>query len=183
MPRDSNDFTAPTRDKLAKRAAQQCSNRRCGKPITGPHSDETGVVDLGEACHIRGARPGSARYDSTMTPEERSHIVSAIWLCRSCGKLIDSDRARFTVDVVYRWKRQHEAAVSDRIAAPDGGVERLAELESAFRQESSAADRPRRARLLATTPVERAPAQPVESDSNGIRGPYRGRCLHAHRTR
>lgn len=58
----------PTKSALAKRAAQICSNPSCRRPTSGPHHDPSKALNLGEAAHIRGAHPGSARFDSLVDP-------------------------------------------------------------------------------------------------------------------
>lgn len=112
---DKNDFSRKTRETLAKRANQICSNPYCRKPTAGPHLDDDKNVDVGEAAHIRGARAGSKRYDPSMLPEERGSIVNGIWLCRKCAKLIDSDEKKYTVELLYEWKRTHEARITQEI--------------------------------------------------------------------
>ena len=102
------DFSRPTVGALAKRSAQICSNPACHKPTSGPHSDEGKAVIVGEAAHIRGARPGAARFDPGMTDEQRADPSNGVWLCRNCAKRIDSDGVRFSVDVLLQWKEAHE---------------------------------------------------------------------------
>ncbi len=80
----------------------------CKASTSGPHSDDLKAINIGEAAHIRGAAPGSARHDPNMTSTERSSIINAIWLCSKCSKLIDSDEKKYTVEVLYKWKRDHE---------------------------------------------------------------------------
>jgi hypothetical protein len=106
------DFSQNTKETLAKRAGQICSNPRCLKPTSGPHTHPDKAVNLGEAAHIRGARPGSARYDADLTDKERSDISNGIWLCRTCAKLVDSDEAHYTPDLLQKWKRDHEARIA-----------------------------------------------------------------------
>jgi hypothetical protein len=103
-----NRFTKETIATLAKRAGYICSNPYCRANTVGPHSEESRAVVLGEAAHIRGAEPGSARHDLSMTPAERKNIVNGIWLCRKCARLIDADEMKYTVEVLYNWKRLHE---------------------------------------------------------------------------
>jgi len=111
MTKDQNSFTQTTRRTLAKRARQICSNPHCEKPTSGPHSDSNKTVDVGEAAHIKGAKPGSKRYDPNMTPVERRDINNGIWLCRTCAKLIDSDENKYTVELLHEWKKKHEAEI------------------------------------------------------------------------
>jgi hypothetical protein len=74
-----------------------------------------------------------------MTPEQRRIITNGIWLCRRCARLIDRDERRFSVDVLYRWKEQHE----ERIRRAQGGGpeenERRLLLRNAFKGEPAAA--------------------------------------------
>jgi hypothetical protein len=107
------DFSTTTAKTLAKRAAESCSNPDCPNITSGPHSEEVKAINLGEAAHIKGARPGSKRYDPSMTDEQRRHISNGIWLCRSCARKIDTDEARFPVELLHGWKREHERAIRE----------------------------------------------------------------------
>ena len=107
------DFTKKVVDALAKRAAQICSNPDCHNRTSAPHSNPARAVILGEAAHIKGARPTSARYDPKMTDQERSHPSNGIWLCVPCAKKIDKDESIFPVELLKRWKDIHEAWVAD----------------------------------------------------------------------
>lgn len=124
------DFSEGIKQTLAKRAGQVCSNPKCRKPTSGPHSDDTKAVNLGEAAHIRAARPGQARYDASMTDEERRTISNGIWLCKECARRIDVDDAKYPVSLLNEWKDTHEKWISDgkpepagrEIFVKDGGV-------------------------------------------------------------
>lgn len=78
---------------------------------------------IGIAAHICAAAsgPGARRHDPTMTPDKRSHIDNGIWLCASCGTLIDRDERRYTVDVLREIRREHEG--SRRIGAQSSDAE------------------------------------------------------------
>ena len=124
------DFSTQTKETLAKRAAQTCSNPDCRRRTSGPHTDDDKSVNLGEAAHIKAAREGVARYDPNMTDEERSHISNGIWLCRECAGRIDRDEERFPVELLQRWKKEHEDSVlagergfpAREVKVTDGGV-------------------------------------------------------------
>lgn len=113
---DKNKFIKVTRETLAKRSGQKCSNPYCNIPTVGPHTEHNKVVDVGEAAHIRGANPGSKRYDPSMIPAERQNITNGIWLCRKCAKLIDSDEIKYSVEILYEWKRNHESKIEREIS-------------------------------------------------------------------
>jgi len=110
---ESPDFMQKTKDTLAKRAGQTCSNPECRRPTSGAHSDDDKAVNLGEAAHIRAARKGQARYDSNMTDKQRSHISNGIWLCKECARKIDLDEKQYTVDLLHSWKNAHEDYIAE----------------------------------------------------------------------
>lgn len=107
------DFSAATKELLAFRSSLICNNPNCATLTAGP-SDATGplALKLGEAAHIRAARPGEARYDEKMTDDERAAFENGIWLCASCHTMIDKNKgADFSTDVLLKWKTNHEAVI------------------------------------------------------------------------
>ena len=102
------DFLNKTKQTLAERAGQVCSNPDCRRTTSGPHSENDKSVNLGEAAHIKAAREGQARYDPSMTDEERRDIVNGIWLCKECARKIDLDENQYPVELLENWKRKHE---------------------------------------------------------------------------
>lgn len=111
----SNRFRKSDIDTLAKRAAYLCSNPDCNVPTIGPTVDITRSVTIGECAHIHGAEEGSARYVSSMTLADRAHIINAIWLCRNCHKEVDADPVTYPAQLLFEWKRNHEAEMARRI--------------------------------------------------------------------
>ncbi len=105
------EFKAKDIKTLRQRAGEMCS--RCKNTTSYPHSDLDESVTLGEAAHIRAARPGEARHVASMTDEERGHIGNGVWLCRMCHKAIDSDPGRFTIEIVQAFKDRHEEWILD----------------------------------------------------------------------
>lgn len=103
-----DEFPAPVVTALRNRAGNTCSRPECRASTSGPNSDPRKASNVGVAAHITAAAAGGPRYDVSMTPEERSDISNAIWLCQTCSKLIDSDPGRFTVDLLKKWKVEAE---------------------------------------------------------------------------
>lgn len=115
MPRDN--FSKEVIDHLAKRASYICSNPCCHSHTICPSSsDSSNYILIGEAAHITAASPGGARYDNSLTPEQRSSIENAIFLCSSCADMIDKNNGQdYSVDVLKKWKREHEQWVRDNL--------------------------------------------------------------------
>lgn len=103
-----DNFSPATRNALAGRAGYRCSI--CKTPTIGP-SDESpaSFMNVGIASHITAAAPGrgARRYDSSLTPEQRSDIDNGIWLCRGCDGIVDRDAARFPTETLKRIRRDH----------------------------------------------------------------------------
>ena len=114
-----DDFNQKTKDLIAGKAGNRCSNPECRKPTIGSDAAQTGLIKLGVAAHITAAA-GGPRYDPNLTPEERRSESNGIWLCQNCAKLIDSDLGHFTVELLWIWKKQaqHRAFRNMMIPAP-----------------------------------------------------------------
>jgi hypothetical protein len=107
-----NEFTAKTRETLAKRVAYRCSNPECRKITSGPQTDQYAVVNIGVAAHITAASESGPRFVASLTAAERGSINNGIWLCQSCAKLIDNDPTRYSVDILRQWKALAESSTS-----------------------------------------------------------------------
>lgn len=106
-------FSKTVVDVVARRAANTCSNPDCGAITSGPAEDIARAVNVGEAAHIFGARPGAARFDPNMAVVARADTTNAIWLCRNCHKRVDADPAQFPAGLLFEWRREHEARVAE----------------------------------------------------------------------
>ncbi|MAQ76752.1 MAG: hypothetical protein CL613_10535 [Aquimarina sp.] len=111
------DFIKKTIDILAKRAAYKCSNPDCRVNTIGPNSDPEKATTIGEAAHIFGAREGSKRYDLSMTDSFRAEITNAIWLCRNCHKLIDTDEQKYSTNILFAWRAKHEEFIASDLGS------------------------------------------------------------------
>lgn len=111
------EFSTTTKDVLAKRAAQLCSNPDCRTTTSGPTADPLKAINIGEAAHIFGSLPGSARYRADMTDGARAEITNAIWLCRNCHKTIDNDALSYPANLLFSWQNEHEQYVTEKLGS------------------------------------------------------------------
>lgn len=139
-------FSASIVSLLAKRAAWHCSNPGCAILTVGPTADDDAVANLGEAAHIHGARPGSARFRREMTDAERAEVTNGIWLCCSCHKRVDDDPVAYPAELLFEWRRQHERAMGlqlgQRLAAKVQDRMLAAYPEAGYLAEQIILDRP-----------------------------------------
>lgn len=105
-----DDFPLAVKEILAKRVAYRCSSPACRKPTSGPQEDPAKAVNVGVAAHITAASEGGVRYNPALTSDERKAATNGIWLCQLCGKLVDNDEVRYTVQILQRWKTISESA-------------------------------------------------------------------------
>jgi hypothetical protein len=132
-----DNFSAKTIRLLQTRVGHCCSNPDCRRPTIGPAIEEDRTINIGIAAHITAASEGGPRYDRTLPGEERKSASNGIWLCQVCAKLIDSDAARYTGDVLRDWKREAVARSFKAVAISGPGM--LAPTLSKF--EADEADR------------------------------------------
>ncbi len=118
MQRD--DFPEATKQTVAARVAYRCSNPYCRASTAGPQVEPSKTLNVGVAAHISAAAPRGPRYDPALSPEQRSDIGNAIWLCQNCAKLIDNDPQRFTSAVLVAWKGLAEAVAQTEIGKTQG---------------------------------------------------------------
>lgn len=117
MPRD--DFKEATKRLIAERSGYVCAYPNCMAPTHGPASDGRSV-NIGVAAHIAAAAEGGPRFDSAMTPEERSSEENGIWLCATHATLIDRDVERFSAPDLMDWKMQAEHRAMKMLGQPKG---------------------------------------------------------------
>ncbi|MFN7938348.1 MAG: hypothetical protein U0R19_33780 [Bryobacteraceae bacterium] len=88
---------------LFARSGNRCAFPKCRARIA------LGDTLTGEVCHIKGARPGSARHDPRQTDEERHAHANLVLMCPTHHTVIDDDEEAYTVERLCKIKTAHEA--------------------------------------------------------------------------
>ncbi|MGY3465276.1 hypothetical protein ACVW0I_002147 [Bradyrhizobium sp. LM6.11] len=117
-----DDFTKRTVTEIAKGVAYRCSNPECRRPTLGANATQDGTIIIGVAAHICAASPGGPRYNAVQTSEERRSKENGLWLCQNCGRLVDADPNRFTVEQLVTWKRNAQARAFRELVAPGAAL-------------------------------------------------------------
>jgi hypothetical protein len=116
------DYTAGTERALYAYAGTTCYFPDCSRPVIVFVNDEP-VCDM-EIAHICGAKPGSARYDPSMTDEERRHFSNLILLCKPHHKTVDSLHPDdYPAHLLRQWKTEHERKAGIDLGALSGLTE------------------------------------------------------------
>ena len=113
-----DDFPKQTITEIAKGVGYRCSNPECTRPTVGANAAQDGLITIGVAAHICAASPGAPRYEPAQTREARRAKENGIWLCQNCGRLVDADAQKFTVEVLSGWKRSAQARAFRELVAP-----------------------------------------------------------------
>lgn len=104
--REPRGPTQQTLKRLFALSGNRCSFPRCTTALV---QNETVI---GEVCHIKGARPGAARYDEQQTDSERHAFANLILMCPTHHTVIDDDEESYTVERLIKLKTDHESRVS-----------------------------------------------------------------------
>jgi hypothetical protein len=95
------------------------SGNRCAFPKrTAPMAFNETLT--GEVCHIRGARPGSARHDPNQSDVDRHDYKNLILMCPTHHTVIDDDEDAYSIEYLLRLKNlneQHSQPVAEDEAA------------------------------------------------------------------
>lgn len=95
----------PTMKRLFAVSGNLCAFPKCSTPLVDPQSGSI----VGEICHIKGEKPGAARYDPSQTNEQRHGFDNLILLCNVHHKIVDDDDTAYTVECLLQMKQQHES--------------------------------------------------------------------------
>ncbi len=109
MTMNRDDFTKRTKEILAKRVGYLCSNPMCRRLTTGPHSDPEKSVSIGTAAHVTAASKGGPRYNPNLSTIQRKSVSNGIWCCQTCGRFVDADDSKHTVETLLGWKADAES--------------------------------------------------------------------------
>lgn len=132
--------TYPTKVLLAFRSGGVCAFPKCGKHLT--YESKSGAdTYVAEAAHIRGEKPSAARYDISMTDEERDSVHNLIYMCTDHHTIIDKVETDWPVADLLALKTAHEAQVRQAIEERFADVS-FPELERAISWVTSQAPAP-----------------------------------------
>jgi hypothetical protein len=112
----------PTLKRLFAMSHNLCAFLDCTEPLV------EGETVVGEVCHIKGEKPGSARYDADQTDAERHEYGNLIAMCRKHHRVIDNEEAKYPVEKLLQMKEEHAENDSRRYVISDKLVQRLGEM-------------------------------------------------------
>ena len=114
-----DDFSKQTVMDVARAVGYRCSNPECNQPTVGANAAQDGIVTIGVAAHICAASSGGPRYNAAQSREARRSKDNGIWLCQNCGRLVDADAQKFSVEVLTGWRRVAQERAFRELVAPE----------------------------------------------------------------
>lgn len=107
---------------LAFVSGGRCAFPGCGIQLWVEDGQGNPLKTRAEAAHIRGERPGAARYDASMTDDQRNSFGNLVYLCPNHHDEIDKNEAQWPTPAVERMKQNHEATIQAALGATMGEV-------------------------------------------------------------
>jgi hypothetical protein len=101
--RGPSEPSIQTIKRLFGESGNLCAFPKCAQPIIN------GSTVLGKVCHIKGRKPGSARYDAAQSDEDRHGYDNLVLMCGVHHDVIDDDEKSYTVARLHEIKTAHIA--------------------------------------------------------------------------
>lgn len=101
--------------KLFALSGNRCAYPDCRKLLIAAASVGDELIVLGEAAHIVGESELGPRGQSPMRLSERNLYPNLMLLCSRHHQLVDAEPARYTVELLHRYKDEHEASIQQRV--------------------------------------------------------------------
>lgn len=108
--RMSHEFLPAVKKHLRTAVGFYCSAPHCGKQTNVFNRERLLEQYDGDAAHIYGANPGSARYADLPSGWKRDGAENGIWLCATCHRQVDQNAVLFPGALLEWWKEWAEEA-------------------------------------------------------------------------
>lgn len=125
-------ITNRTRKMLWGRSASRCAYPDCRLQLIEPATDADRDAVHGEEAHIVAQEPGRPRRDAYDGVSDLDDYANLILLCRNHHGIVDAQPNTHTVEVLRRYKQDHEAWITQNLDAFDNGVQRQEEQYAAI---------------------------------------------------
>ena len=103
--------------KLWASSAGYCCNPSCHRELL-PLFEDGSITCIDELAHIIGQQEKGPRGERALPLSQRDDFENLIVLCPSCHTMIDKNPQTFTVELIKKWKQEHEESIKFLMSAP-----------------------------------------------------------------
>lgn len=100
----------------------QCAHPDCTVKLIERATESSPDAIIGEECHIHSRSPDGPRGDGGLSLEELNAPSNLILLCPTHHRLVDGHPKTYTVEVLRKWKQNHEAKIAERVSPDSNGT-------------------------------------------------------------
>lgn len=99
-----------TKRRVFAESAGYCGKPTCHLPL---FPDDSQDIHFAELAHVISATSGGPRDvpSSVMSAVDRSKASNLILLCANCHTIIDKDPVTFPIEIVMKWRREHQQSL------------------------------------------------------------------------
>ena len=112
------NYTDKTLKILFGSSGNQCAHPECTNNVIEPATEKSDAAVIAQICHIYAFSTNGPRGKAGLTNEELNSPENLILLCPNHHVVVDKQHETYPVELLKRWKREHEAKVREnRISA------------------------------------------------------------------
>ncbi len=122
----ARQYTPTTIRRLDTLSGGVCAAPDCDRKLIA----RDGKSIISKICHIEAANKNGPRFNINMSDDERRHFDNLILLCDECHTIIDNkdNEQDYPVDLLKKWKAEHEATQIYKAANNSSMLERVIEI-------------------------------------------------------
>jgi len=109
---------------LWMRSGGFCQNPGCHSDLITLFADGS-ISTVDELAHVIGQSTKAPRGTSSMDPADRDEYENIIILCPTCHTLADKNPSQFPVEMLLKWKQEHEDSIKQTFQVPKYSDRRL----------------------------------------------------------
>lgn len=76
------------------------------------------ATSVEELAHVIARKQSGARGENELTESQRDEFENLIILCPTCHTLVDKNAEEFPVDLLSRWKNEHQSTIKNALLCP-----------------------------------------------------------------
>lgn len=107
------EFSAKTKNIIARRSGYRCAYLGCDRTTIGPAQSPNDASNSGEAAHIWSAAENGPRGRGDLDEEQLKSAQNGIWFCRVHAKIVDEKRgSSYPAGLLLSYRELHEAQIA-----------------------------------------------------------------------